>query len=181
MVHVWHMLKVYGVQKHHVVQLWCTYDTALFEYRFLDFCGLSLLCWLQDMPLCCACCALCWSCTPIAGKRWSYRQIWWRSWICTTICDLFWGSESARRALGSGWIFSQLAASLCRAARPQKNRVSLMHKIWMRFVYKGNKGERFCVGDQPGMIPLWSAVLLLILLSISGLLRLISTCRDPQQ
>ena len=29
MVHVWHILKVYSVHKHHVLQLWCTYDTAL--------------------------------------------------------------------------------------------------------------------------------------------------------
>ena len=36
------------------------YDVnMILRYQFLDFCGLSLLCWLQDMPLCCACCALC--------------------------------------------------------------------------------------------------------------------------
>ena len=67
----------------------------------------------------CACCALCWSCTPITAKGWSYRQMWWCSWIRTTIGDLFGGSLVCARPLGSGGILAA-CCSVCRAARPQK-------------------------------------------------------------
>ena len=126
------------------------YIRSILRYQFLDFCGLSLLCGLQDMWLCCRCCALCWSCTPITAKEWAYRQMWWRRWIQTAIRDHFWGSESARRVLGWGGIFS-LAASLCRAQRDLKKKGCLScTKLWMKCVYKGKKERDFVQENNQG-------------------------------
>ena len=83
----------------------------------------------------CACCALCWSCTPITAKGWSYRQIWWCSWIRTTIGDLFGGSLVCARPLGSGGIFSQLAALFAAQRDLKKKCVSHaqnVNGIWLQ-------------------------------------------------